>query len=86
MQFKSSHRVAVLDLTQGGAVIARKLRNIVSEITAIDVYKTMDAAELDALENCGIKTSREPLDASDFDLIIAPVHLDSNYPMLKDAL
>ncbi|VVB94071.1 UDP-N-acetylmuramoylalanine--D-glutamate ligase [uncultured archaeon] len=86
MQFKSSHRVAVLDLTHGGAVIARKLRNIVSEITAIDVYKTMDAAELDALENCGIKTSREPLDASDFDLIIAPVHLDSNYPMLKDAL
>ncbi|MCZ7405610.1 MAG: coenzyme F430 synthase, partial [Candidatus Methanoperedens sp.] len=85
MQFKSSSKVAVLDLTHGGAVIARKLRNIVSEITAVDVYKTLGASELEALENCGIKTSRESLNASDFDIIIAPVHLDTNYPMLKDA-
>lgn len=86
MHFKSSLKVAVLDLTHGGAVIARKLKNIVSEIAAVDVYKKLDVGELDALENCGIRTSREPLDASDFDIIIAPVHLDSNYPMLKDAL
>ncbi len=85
MHFKSSSKVAVLDLTHGGAVIARKLRNIVREITAVDVYKKLGAGELDALENCGIRTSREPLNASDFDIIIAPVHLDSNYPMLKDA-
>jgi len=85
MHFKSSSKVAVLDLTHGGAVIARKLKDIVSEITAVDVYKTLGAGELEALENCGIRTSREPLDASDFDIIIAPVHLDSNYPMLKDA-
>jgi UDP-N-acetylmuramyl pentapeptide synthase len=85
MHFKSSSRVAVLDLTHGGAVIARKLKDIVSEIAAVDVYKTLSAGELDALENCGIKTSREPLDAADFDIIVAPVHLDSNYPMLKDA-
>ncbi|MFZ3058536.1 MAG: coenzyme F430 synthase [Candidatus Methanoperedens sp.] len=86
MHFKSSSRVAVLDLTHGGAVLARKLKNIVSEIAAVDVYKTLGAGELDALENSGIKTSRGPLDASDFDIIIAPVHLDTNYPMLKDAL
>ncbi len=86
MHFKSSSRVAVLDLTHGGAVIARKLKNIVSEIVAVDVYKTLGAGELEALDNCGIRTSREPLDASDFDIIIAPVHLDINYPMLKDSL
>jgi UDP-N-acetylmuramyl pentapeptide synthase len=86
MHFKSSSKVAVLDLTHGGAVIARKLRNIVGEIAAVDAYKTLDTAELEALENRGIKTSREPLDASGFDIIIAPVHLDSNYPMLKDAV
>ncbi len=86
MHFKNSHRVAVLDLTHGGAVIARKLNKIVRSVAAIDVYKTLGAAELDALENCGIRTSREPLNASDFDIIIAPVHLDTNYPMLKDAL
>ncbi len=86
MHFKSSSKVAVLDLTHGGAVIARKLKNLVSEISAVDVYKKLGAAELEALENCGIRTSREPLEASDFDIIIAPVHLDPNYPMLKDAL
>ena len=86
MQVKRSNRVAVLDLTHGGAVISRKLMNIVSEITAVDVYKTLGAAESVALEKHGIRTSREPLNASDFDIIIAPVHLDSNYPMLKDAL
>ncbi len=85
MHFKSSSRIAVLDLTHGGAVLAWKLRNIVREIAAIDVYKTLGAGELDALENCGIRTSQEPLYASDFDIIIAPVHLDTNYPMLKDA-
>lgn len=86
MHFKPSSRIAVLDLTHGGAVLARKLKNIVGEIVAIDVYKTLGTGELDALENSGIRTSTEPQNASDFDIIIAPVHLDTNYPMLKDAL
>ncbi len=86
IQINPSSKIAVLDLTHGGAVIARKLKDFVSEIAAVDVYKKMDAGDLDALENCGIRTSREPLNASDFDIIIAPVHLDSNYPMLWDAL
>ncbi len=86
MHFKPSSRIAVLDLTHGGAVLALKLKNIVGEIVAIDVYKTLGVGELDALENCGIRTSTEPQNASDFDIIIAPVHLDTNYPMLKDAL
>lgn len=86
MHFKPSSRIAVLDLTHGGAVLARKLKDIVSEIVGVDVYKTLGTGELEALENCGIRTSTEPLNASDFDIIIAPVHLDTNYPMLKDAL
>ena len=85
MQFNSSLKVAVLDLTHGGAVIAGKLNKLVSSVAAVDVYNTLDAEELDGLEKNGIRTSREPLSASDFDLIIAPVHLDSNYPMLKEA-
>ncbi len=86
MMFKSSSRVAVLDLTHGGTVIAKKLKKIVREVTAIDVYKTLSMGELEALESEGIRTSTDALNAVDFDLIIAPVHLDTNYPMLVDAV
>ena len=82
MLFNSSSRVAVLDLTHGGAVIARKLKKITGSVTAIDVYRKLGPELLDELESEGIKTSRESLKASDFDFIVAPVHLDSNYPML----
>ncbi len=85
MIFKRSSRVAVLDLTHGGAAIAKKLKKIASEVAAIDVYKTLSAEELEALESEGIRTSTNALEAVNFDVIIAPVHLDSNYPMLVDA-
>ncbi len=85
MMFKSSSRVAVYDLTHGGAVIAKKLKKIVREVAAIDVYKTLSAEELESLESEGIRTSTNTLNSSDFDVIVAPVHLDTNYPMLVDA-
>ncbi len=78
-------RAAVLDLTHGGAVIARKLTKVAASVTGIDVYKTLLPGELDALELEGIRTSQAPLKASDFDVLIAPVHLDPGYPMLADA-
>jgi UDP-N-acetylmuramyl pentapeptide synthase len=84
MLFNSSSRVAVLDLTHGGVVIARKLKKITGSVAAIDIYRKLSPGSLDELEREGIKTSREPLKASDFDLIVAPVHLDTNYPMLAD--
>ena len=84
MIFNSKSRVAVLDLTHGGTVIARKLKKITGLVTAIDVYRTMSPELLDELESEGIKTSREP-EASDFDIIVSPVHLDANYPILSDA-
>ncbi len=85
MIFHSKSRVAVLDLTHGGAVIARKLKKITGAVTAIDVYRTMSPELLAELESEGVKTSRKPLKASDFDIIVTPVHLDANYPMLSDA-
>lgn len=85
MHFNNSSRAAVLDLTHGGEVIARKLEEIVSSVSAVDVYETLGAEELERLESEGIKTSKEALKAKDFDIIISPVHLDANYPMLVDA-
>ncbi len=78
-------RVAVLDLTHGGSVIARKLKNIAASVTGVDVYRTLRPSELEVLETEGIRTSQEPLKAGDFDIIIAPVHLDPGYPMLVEA-
>lgn len=85
MHFKSSSCVVVLDLTHGGRVLARKLKKIVSSVTAIDVYKTLSPEELDGLESEGIRTAHDVLNASDFDVIVSPVHLGSNYPLLVDA-
>lgn len=78
-------RAVVLDLTHGGAIIARKLTEIAASVTGIDVYKTLHPEEFEALEHEGIRTSKSPLDASEFDILIAPVHLDPGYSMLVDA-
>jgi UDP-N-acetylmuramyl pentapeptide synthase len=82
--FKGS-RVAVLDLNHGGIVIARKLIDIAGSVTAVDVYNKLRPEELNCLEKEGIKTSRDVLDIRNFDIVVAPVHLDSKYPMLVDA-
>jgi hypothetical protein len=49
------------------------------------VYGTLDHDSLNELEKDGIRTSTQPLDPLDFDVIIAPVHLDPGYPMLARA-
>ncbi len=78
-------RIAVLDLNHGGIIIARKLLNIAGSVTAVDVYNKFSPEELNCLELEGIKTSRDALDVRNFDIVVAPVHLDSNYSMLVDA-
>lgn len=82
MCIDTSSRVAVLDLTHGGLVLARKLKGITGSVAAVDVYKTLDSVVLESLEKEGIKTFLEAIDVSDFDILIAPVHLDANFPML----
>ncbi len=77
-------RVAVLDLTHGGIVLARKLKNFAGSVTGIDVYRTLSPGILSSLENEGIRTSKEALNPEDFDILISPVHLDPGYPMLRD--
>ena len=69
MHIDSSSRVAVLDLTHGGIVLARKLKDIAGSVVAVDVYKTLDSDVLESLGKEGIKTFLEPIDVSDFDII-----------------
>lgn len=79
-------RFAVLDLTHGGIPIAKSLAAAGNEVSGIDVYGTVKPETLLELEEkYGIHCSKTPLPVSGFDLIVAPVHLDSAYPMLIEA-
>ncbi len=79
-------KFAVLDLTHGGIPIAKSLAAAGSEVTGIDVYGTVEPEILLELKvKHGIHCSKTPLPASRFDLLIAPVHLDSAYPMLLES-
>lgn len=80
------NNIAVLDLTHAGMVIAERFHRLGFNVTAIDVYRTVDRKVLDDLESeYGITTSKEPVGVDDFDLIVSPAHLDPAYPMLADA-
>ena len=76
--------IAVLDLTHGGDLIAWSLAEA-DAVTAVDVYGTVSDETRRDLESSGISVLTEPPDAGNFDLIVAPVHLDSAYKTLHDA-
>ena len=76
--------IAVLDLTHGGDLIARSLAET-DAVTAVDVYGTVSDEARRDLESSGIPVLTGPPDAGNFDLIVAPVHLDSAYRTLYDA-
>jgi len=79
-------KIAVLDLTHGGIPIAKKLASLGNDVSGVDVYGTVDPALLGELEeNYGIRCSKAPLPISEFDLLVAPVHLDPAYSMLAQA-
>lgn len=80
------NNAAVLDLTHGGIIIAQKLVQLGYNVSAIDVYDTVDPAILaDLQDNFDIRTSKDPIPVDDLDIVVAPVHLDRNYEMLQQA-
>ncbi|MDO9516525.1 MAG: coenzyme F430 synthase [Methanosarcinaceae archaeon] len=76
---------AVLDLTHGGIIIAQRMAQLGYNVSAIDVYNTVDPATLADLQDFNIQTSKTPIPVDEFDMIVAPVHLDPNYEMLQQA-
>jgi len=79
-------KLAVLDLIHGGIPIAKKLATLGCEVTGVDVYGTVNPELLIELkEKNGIYCSKNSLSTLGFDLLVAPVHLDSAYPMLTEA-
>ncbi len=80
------NNAAVLDLTHGGIIIAQKLVQLGYNVSAIDIYNTVDPAILaDLQDNFDIRTSKDPIPVDDLDIVVAPVHLDRNYEMLQQA-
>ncbi len=81
--FSNISSVAVLDLTHAGIIIAQKLAEIGLDVSAVDVYGTVDDDTLKALESqYGVKSYRSPIKVDNFDAIVSPVHLDPEYEML----
>ncbi|ADI73468.1 Mur ligase middle domain protein [Methanohalobium evestigatum Z-7303] len=78
--------IAVLDLTHGGAIIARKLSELGYNVHAVDVYNTEDDDTLSNLKINNISTYKKPFPVDYLDLLITPIHLDPEYPMLKQAI
>lgn len=79
-------KVAVLDLTHAGIIIARKLAELGLDVTAVDVYNTVPEDVLLSLrQDSGIIASQSPFPVNPFDFIVSPVHLDPGYQMLVDA-
>lgn len=84
--FPLNHKVAVLDLTHAGIIIARKLAELGLDITAVDVYNTVSEDVLLSMrQDLGITVSQTPIPVNPFSLIVSPVHLDPGYQMLVDA-
>ena len=84
--FSAKCKVAVLDLTHAGIIIARKLAEMGFDVTAVDVYNTVSEDVLFSMqENPRMAVSRNPVPVGPFDFIVSPVHLDPRYRMLMDA-
>ncbi|TGC11385.1 coenzyme F430 synthase [Methanolobus halotolerans] len=84
--FFPKNNVAVLDLTHAGLFIARKLVQYGVNVTAVDVYDTVDDGTLSELQrDYGIKVSKKAVPIDRFDFVVSPVHLDPAYEMLRSA-
>jgi UDP-N-acetylmuramyl pentapeptide synthase len=84
--FSAKCKVAVLDLTHAGIIIARKLAEMGFDVTAVDVYNTVSEDVFFSMqEDFFMEVSRTPVPVDPFDLIVSPVHLDPGYRMLMDA-
>lgn len=77
--------IAVLDMTHGGVIIARKLRELEFNVTGVDVYGTLSAEQCNSLKADGIQVVDKDCHIDDFDLLISPVHLYPDHIMLRQA-
>jgi len=74
----------VLDLNHGGLLISSKLAGHGYSVTAVDVYGTLPPKKISDLP-AGVEVVSKPPLPDKNAIIITPVHLDPNYPVLTKA-
>lgn len=77
--------IAVLDMTHGGVIIARKFKELEFNVTGVDVYGTLSMEQCRSLEADGIPVVNKSCTIEDVDLVISPVHLYPDHVMLEQA-
>ncbi|WP_440953690.1 coenzyme F430 synthase [Methanococcoides sp. FTZ1] len=76
----------VLDLTHAGIPIAKEMVRLGYNVRAIDVYDTLDKATISDLQEIfPVFSSREPFELRATETIVAPVHLNPELHVLKNA-
>ncbi|WP_321420591.1 coenzyme F430 synthase [uncultured Methanomethylovorans sp.] len=75
--------IAVLDMTHGGVIIARKLKELEFNVIGVDVYGTLSTEQCSSLEADGIRVVDKSCPTEDLDLVISPVHLYPDHIMLQ---
>lgn len=70
--------VLVLDLTHGGDIIARRLKEQGHRVTIADIYGLASPEARQSLIASDIRVSDKP-PAEDFDLLVSPIHCPDSY-------
>jgi UDP-N-acetylmuramyl pentapeptide synthase len=76
----------VLDLTHAGIPIAKEMVRLGYNVRAIDVYDTLDNAKISDLQKIfPVFNSKEPFELKTTETVVAPVHLNPEFHVLKSA-
>ncbi len=79
MTIKKSSRILVLDPIHGADVIAEELEELGKEVEIFNPYQTLRKFDQNASQQTFFK-------GLNYDLVIAPVHLNPNFEIVKQAL
>ncbi|MCM1986974.1 coenzyme F430 synthase [Methanococcoides seepicolus] len=76
----------VLDLTHAGIPVAKEMVRIGYNVRAIDVYDTLDDAAISDLQQFfSVLSSKDEFELKPTEIVVAPVHLDPDFQVLKSA-
>ncbi|MCD4806202.1 MAG: coenzyme F430 synthase [Methanococcoides sp.] len=76
----------VLDLTHAGIPVAKEMARLGYNVRAIDVYDTLDDVTISDLQTFfPVLSSKDEIELKPTEIVVAPVHLDPNFKVLKSA-
>ncbi|MHC1567506.1 MAG: hypothetical protein ACXQT5_08460 [Candidatus Syntropharchaeia archaeon] len=79
----SGSKILVVDTTHGGVILAEKIKDFGGDVTALDIYRTIDPEKRKRLSKKGIKVKNEEKDHFSYDLIVSPIHSPFLNPIIE---